>query len=805
MKRSTFGGLLACVAAGALTAPALAQIGDASAAETAPTGNDIVVTARRTAERLQDVPISVSAITGDQIAASGARGLEDIARQTPGFSFERTTGTLAQPVIRGQAQSRLTNPVQNVATFFNGIYLQRAYQVDSDLLDLDRIEVIKGPQSALFGRNAFAGAISYVTRRPDLEQTRVRAEATIGDFGRRELKGSVSLPIGGIAAISVASSASEFDGTWSNNNTAIAGVTGGAVRTNGRLNGYDNSGFLIQLRIKPEGPFEFNAFWNRRNIFVESPANYQQSAIGLISGVNVNNCNPFEAPAQARLGTNALFCGALQATPILAAGEARSPGLVADPRTFGQDSRTNVVGASVDLALTDAFGLAYSFGYADATALGIGTLSRDPQRGVTIASPFNGRVLFDSRGNGDISSTSHELRASFEQGGVRILAGGYLADVDDFDYGASFAATPNSNAALNDVLFPAGTLFPPGYSATKRNERVRALFGLASVEVATGLRVTLEGRQTWERVRQQAAQFPSRTLIATPFEREFRYFTPRFTIDYKPSSDVLIYASAARGVKSGGFNANATLPAEQVYEPEKNWTYELGVKSTLMGGRLTLNAAAYYVDWTSLQFNRAQTNGTLGTPLIIGNVSGAKVKGIEAQGVLRLGGGFTVNAALSYSEARFNEDAIDPVIPRALCQNPATLPAGSAACPYNDRIGGRTIPRAPAFQANGGIAWRGVLSDDFALTARVDAAHQSRLYTDNTNTAWAPSRTIVDASIGVEQDAWSIRAFVRNALDARYVSYAFATFAGSGAGSGVTYAPLLGDRRTFGVTVAIRR
>jgi iron complex outermembrane recepter protein len=809
---------LAAGAALGVSSGALAQeaVPPASGAETAAAADavdptEIVVTARRTAERLQDVPIAVSAITGDQIAATGARGLEDIARQTPGFSFERTTGTVAQPVIRGQAQARLTNPVQNVATFFNGIYLQRPYQVDSELLDLERVEVIKGPQSALFGRNAFAGAISYITRKPDLEERSARLEATIGNRDRRELKGAVSVPLApGVISLGLAGSTTEFDGTWRNNHP-LADASGGAVRTRGRVGGYDNQGFLAQLRIQPSDILELNAFWNRRDIFIESPANYQIASRGLVSAFNLNNCTPFEAPAQARLGTNALICGKLPATPVLAAGEPRAPGIVADPRSFSQDSRTNVGGVTLDLEASEALSFTYQLGHTDADALSFGTLSRDPQRGASgLVGPFagfNGRVFFDSRGNGEIRSTSHELRANFEREAFRVLVGGYAARVRDFDYGASYATTPNSTAELNNILFPLGDLFPPGFSATNRRERVRGLFGLVSAEVVEGVRITAEGRETWERIRQQAATFPARTPVGTQFEREFQYFTPRLTVDWKPNDDTLVYASAARGVKSGGFNPAATLPAERVYAPEKNWTYEIGAKTDLLS-TLTVNAAAFYVDWTSLQVNRSQTGGTIGTPLIIGNVGGAEVTGFEAQAVWRPIEALTLNLGGSYSRSRFKDGIVDPTVPRALCQNPVTLPPGSPACPYNGDIGGNRIPRTPNLQVNAGAAWRSDIGELFgealALTARADASYQDKMFVDNTNTAFVPSRFLVDASVGLDGGWWTLRAFVRNAFDRKYASYAFVTFAGSGAGSGVTYSPLLGDRRSFGATLGLR-
>lgn len=233
-----------------ISALALLSAGSASAQEAHADGasaTDIVVTARKTDEKIADVPLAISAVTGAQLEEIGARGLEEVSRLTPGFTFERTIGTLAQPVMRGQAQTRVTSPVQNVATFFNGVYLQRSYQVDSDLLDIDRVEVVKGPQSALFGRNAFSGAVSIVTRKPDFDEVHARFEGTIGNHDRREVRGSVSAPLGGIAALSLAGSLADFDGTWRNDLTASAALSGPALKTEGNLNGYENRSLLAQI------------------------------------------------------------------------------------------------------------------------------------------------------------------------------------------------------------------------------------------------------------------------------------------------------------------------------------------------------------------------------------------------------------------------------------------------------------------------------------------------------------------------------------------------------------------------------
>jgi iron complex outermembrane receptor protein len=770
-------------------------------AQTADGGDtdDLIVTARKTDESILEVPLAISAVTAEQLEQTGARSLDEVSRLTPGFTFERTIGTLAQPVIRGQAQTRVTNPVQNVATFFNGVYLQRSFQVDSDLLDIERVEVVKGPQSALFGRNAFAGAVSIVTRRPDMENFRGRFEATIGNYDRRELRGSLSVPLGGFAAISVAGSLSDFDGTWRNANTGAAALTGDSLVTKGRLNGYENRSVLAQITIQPSDNISIDGFWSHRDIFIESAATYQLSSTFAISRGNAMNCTPFGTPASpAANGVNALFCGALPVNPPVGAGDPRRAGLLVDRRSYGQDGQSDVAGATVAVDLTDALSLTYQFGYTNADATNVATLSGDPLNGSAFPF-FLGQVLFDARGNGTITSKTHELRAQYETSGLRILLGGFAGTVDDFSFGGTAFLAPSSTT---DVFANITTPLS-GYGATQRDERNRAVFGLVSLELTDGLRVSAEARQSWERVRQQGVTAAG-ARTGTLFEREFRAFTPRFTVDFQPNDNWLIYASAAKGAKVGGFNVpTATNPltaAQQVFLPESNWTYELGVKGTLLDRVVTLEAAVFHTDWSNLQGNQSVN---LGQPAIIRNLAGANVDGFELTAIIRPTRSLTFNAGLAYANSRFAAGTVDDTIPRALCASLATCPTTGV---YSSDISGRSIPRAPELQFNGGVTYRqpigSMFGSDVDLVSRVDVSVTGRQYTDNTNTAYVPSRELVDANIGLTSDTWSVRLWAKNLFDKQYPAYAFTTFAGSGAGSGVTYGTLLGDRRTIGATVS---
>ncbi|MFW0778358.1 MAG: TonB-dependent receptor plug domain-containing protein, partial [Rickettsiales bacterium] len=246
---------------------------------------EVFVTARKKEERLQDVPIAITAIDSKLLEETHATGLEDVARLTPGFAFERTVGALAQPSIRGIVQGRVSNPVQNIATYFNGVYLQRSYQIDTDMLNMERVEIYKGPQSALFGRNAFGGAISYVTRKPNLEEIEASAEISLGSDELEEFKGVLSLPLlAGKAGLSVAYTSTEFDGTWENENDIGNDLSDpeGALYTDGNVAGYDKEGYMVQFYAEPTEDLSVGAFYNHRKVFVESPANYQISSLSAI-------------------------------------------------------------------------------------------------------------------------------------------------------------------------------------------------------------------------------------------------------------------------------------------------------------------------------------------------------------------------------------------------------------------------------------------------------------------------------------------------------------------------------------------
>ena len=187
-----------------------------SADESAVSLEEVVVTARKKEETLIDIPVAVAVLTAKDIEAKGVQNLYDVAMFTPGLTyFDAIQNQLGTPVIRGISQTNLNSPDRNVAIFYGGVYLSSTSGANLEILDVDRVEVVKGPQSALYGRNAFNGAINFVPAAPT-ETFFSKVEATVGSDERYEGKLVVSGPLTDRIRGRFAASYNTFDGTYRN-------------------------------------------------------------------------------------------------------------------------------------------------------------------------------------------------------------------------------------------------------------------------------------------------------------------------------------------------------------------------------------------------------------------------------------------------------------------------------------------------------------------------------------------------------------------------------------------------------------
>ena len=877
--------MLAGISASALLlgSAASAQVAQPADDDAVTGSNDIIVTTRRIEERLQDVPIAVTAITSEEIQRQNIEDLTDIAEKTVGFAFEGFTGALAQPTIRGQTNLRTTSPVQNVATSINGIYLQRGYFIDQGLLDLERVEIIKGPQSALYGRNAFAGVVSLQTRAPDLDELSGRISATIGTDARREFKAGINIPIApGVFAIYAASGYSTFDGTWRNSHP----LANSNSFTTGNLGGYEKRAMQIGAKLKV-GPVTAEGMYIRTVRAIESTPTYTMSTIGLSNSFNTLNASPrgtgaFVTGPPGAAGTlqNRLHVGVIPVLPTLAPGEGRLPGLVIDPRSFGLRGPSEIWIGKLTLDTDGPISFQYLYGHTNANIQTRGSSQRDPLLPTRIALPptfvpVDFGNIFDSSGTDSrFYSNSHELKALFEIGStINGFIGGNLTKTFDVDAGAVQFAPVNSLAepAANQLwpVAPGNPVLVPVFgrgSLLQRVENVASLFGFAQWKPTENLAITLEGRYTEEDLR--TTDLTARdtrpgglgtgfvALVAPTSHRNTKFFTPRGSITYKFSDDNNVYLSAARGYKSGGTNGvaasytrNSTvggvvvpdlvvpgqpLPApragatavafvqtspgtaglssvQEQYQAETNWTYEIGSKNRFFGGALTLNLAAYLTDWSNLQSNavRLLPDGTQPTaflaivPSTTGNVGNVQVYGVEVEGNWRITRELRLDFGASYNRARYKSGTVSQRVGASgncdgtVCAS-TTIPGFSFPVVP---IGGKQLERTPEFDALLGLNFDTEFSNGWKFYARGDVTYQTKQFVDETNLAFVPDRTLVNASIGMTIDKFNIQVWSKNLLDKQYVSSALFLI-GIGGALSSSYVPILGDRRTVGLTVS---
>jgi iron complex outermembrane receptor protein len=244
--------------------------------------------------------------------------------------------------------------------------------------------------------------------------------------------------------------------------------------------------------------------------------------------------------------------------------------------------------------------------------------------------------------------------------------------------------------------------------------------------------------------------------------------------------------------------ASAQNIGQQTFQPEENWTYEIGSKNEFFDHRLRLNVSAYYVDWTDIQIYVAQedTGTPAGTPVaaLTGNVGGATVKGIEIEGDWLVTPKLVVNYGLDVHSAKYSKGTIaQDFLAAEVCD-------GVVCSATNPNIAGKSLQHSPDDQADIGVQYSDHIGVSSKWFVRADVTYQSKEYEDEENLSWIPSRTLLNLRAGISHGPWTAEFWVKNLTDLHYVSSAFALVGTNGAGSSA-YTPFLGDLRTFGVTL----
>jgi iron complex outermembrane receptor protein len=732
-----------------------------------PTEGDIVVTARKRVENALDVPIAIASYDAKQLERGGITDLRDLAALTPGLTFQDVNGAYAAPVIRGVVQIDQTSLQGNVGVFLDGVYLNNRTGLQFGLIELDRIEVDKGPQSALYGRNTFAGAINYLTVQPVLGKVSGNASVELGSYGLQTYRGGVNVPIGDNAAIRLFGGWSKFDGTIKNERTGddIGGFDGD----------YAYGGSLLWKPIE-RLTIKLNGSYSKINNNAE-PLEQQATLL--------NNCG--STSIRSGVTYHTLYCGKI-------------------PNTTSVNVDQNI-GQGTKGANKLAYGsVAYDADFATFTATGsydkgsysnlIDTTANPAAITIPSFGGYSGQNFIESI-TPNSSDKSVDLRMQSD-GNTRLT---YTVGL----YGYNSSLTNITLIAHQLLNQPTSTPVPFSTSGGHLVLHGRAVYGALGYKLTPALTINGELRYTHEKqIFNGVGSLAVVNGVPVQGDQSAGYWTPRFTADYALARGVMAYASAARGVKTGGFNSNAFGPAPSYFKfgLEKNWTYEIGVKSVLFDNKLHLNGDVYYIDSSGVQGQISVPGSVLS---VVTNEGGATSKGVEAMASYYFTPHLSLTANGSYSDPRYKKGFIDGDL-AAACGNFTGSTISSVGC--SDDVGGNQEARTSKWQYDVSGNWDiPDLVEGIDAYIRADYTYQSGKYTTGNDLQNQGAIKLANARIGFVHRGIEIAFWVKNMFDYKYadrVTIAPSTNDG-GPTSGVTYVRYYpGERRTLGARIDYR-
>jgi len=770
--------LLPCFAAGAwMPAAALAQ------GAAAPELEEVVVTARKQVETLQTVPVAITAISASTIADLGLNDLADISKITAGLVFDNEfSRTGNRPVIRGQANIQGSS---GVSYFIDGVYISGSIAA-YDLNDIERIEVIKGPQSALYGRNTYSGAINIITKSPgDVLSGDVKLE--IAEDDQYELAGTLRGPIvadklaGGITARYYT-----LDGAFTNtfDNTPIGEEESKSV--SGVLQFTPTDSLDIRLR----------AYYSE--LRDGQPPIFATSA-------DDNNCY-FDKGSTYR-GAGRYYCGVIRPRPINSDWRLQAP----DAQQSNDDLQTSL---NVRWDVNEAWSVTSITGYNDSSETFITEADYGPTRfqaGVPAFFPLvagpppwnylmaGSTIDFTFASAVETDDLSEELRLEYQGDRFGFILGGYYfdqtvenRDIRELPPGAQ--ATANAQFAARVAEFRARCTATPTcrgvipYDPTisvPRNVNTlditnQAVFGLVSYDVTDAFRVTAEARYQEEEIGQHVilqtlGGTPSAPVVA---KETFDSFSPRITLDWRLNAEHMLYALYAEGTKPGGFNSATAIEAGlPTYDEEDVTSFEVGSKNVFADGRLVANLALFFNEISGYQITQNAQNNRGNTTSAIRNAGDAEVYGGELEVSYRPAAveGLALTFNYAYSNPEFtdavdenqgllNDVADDGLNNCSLGKQVPTLACSSTNMVFGS-IKGHQIPRTAKHQAYVGAELRRPFRsstgfDEYVLGA--DYSYESSKYAQVMNLAETGNTALLAARVGVQNDHWAVMLWGRN-------------------------------------------
>jgi iron complex outermembrane receptor protein len=761
------------VALAALAAsPALAQ----EAPQSADDGiGDIVVTAQKRAENIQDVPIAISAVGSQYLESRGIDSIDKLGTIAPNVKIERAPAskTISQISIRG---SVTINPAITwepaVGLYLDGVYIAKAQGSIFDVADLERVELLRGPQGTLYGRNALAGAVNLVTKKPSGEAGG-SVDLTYGSFNELRVRGVLDLPQMGPFSVKLSGQYRKRDG--------LVDLVPDHPVVGGRTDSIDSGSFMVQVRAQLSD-----------NVTADYTFDYskarQDPPFSQLLRVNRNG-DPRD-----------IF-------------DPASPGYAFGGAFFPLDLYTNPNRSTTAAIDAPAYERSRSYGHALTLTADLGAVTiksitayrdLDWADGLDLdGSPLP--VAFTQRIT-DYHAFSQELQLTGEAGDGRL----------NYVFGA-FYFDEKAETLNPQTYFGGGVDLQSDYGS---NTEAFALYAQLDYKLTDSLKISLGGRYTHEKKdvrRYFRVNFDPANGIFSPLvvadlaygvipDATYHNFSPAVTVAWEANPNVNFYARFAQGFKSGGFNGETNVfvapttacPSGATelctpYRPEKVDSYELGMKTRLADGRVIFNVAAFRSEHKDMQLS--VFTASTGAASIVKNAAAARIQGLEFETVLRPLDSLTINASLAILDPKY-KSFIDGGI---------------------DVSANRAFPHAPKTTAAIGFDWQAAKGGWGKLNFYGDLSYVSSYYTfpyplvtptvsdQNANSSKSKGRTIVNlraslSEIPVGGATAEVSVFVRNLTKEDNPS----NFIDFGPGFGGILLGYFPEPRTFGVTVGLK-
>lgn len=657
------------IAAMSISTAVWAQSADPVPQDEQATGlDDIIVTAQRRSESLQRAAVPVSAVSGEDLVNAGVSETTALTRLVPSLVVQPAGGNTTF-YLRGVGTLAGNAFAENAIAYnVGGVYYGRPTAPNGSFFDLERIEVLKGPQGTLYGRNATGGAINVLPNRPRLDGFAAEGMTEIGNYAHRKLGGMLNVPFSDSVAVRLAFQDVERDGYMSD--------------------GYDDEDSTAGRA---------SVLWQPSDVWsVLVVADYFQHGGKGVGGVTVPSAfyNRGPAPEDRIGGSDPRSTG-----PLTTQFGFFVPGLVTPPRNDGYlDNTFYGITATIE---------------AD---LGFGTLTVIPAYRKSKPDLRFYSTGFQGNFDEDVDQRSLEARlASNGDGPLQYVVGAFLFNEQQESINSFF----QGNIAT--------TYFAPSLETESR-----AIFGQATYALSDTFRVVAGGRYTTEtktqntQFRQNSGPVPSGPFITITGDLDFDSFTYKAGVEWDAAPDSLVYANIATGFKSGGF---FTSVRDNTYEPEELTAYTVGSKNRFLDNRLQLNVEAFYWSYKDQQISYngpiLANNSNLYTQAnVTTNVGDATIKGVEIEGRFQVVPGGIFSANVQYLDATYDSFVYQGFsanggAPRVTC--PAvvntTLPVATPAKVYTVDCSGRPAINAPEWSMNLGYEQTIDLSNGFALIA----------------------------------------------------------------------------------------